>query len=110
MFMAHAFGINSVLHLLTGELFPTGARALGSSLSLCLAMCGNAFNSTFYPILQRFPPASISSLRHIGFSGVFWLYSAASLVMALYAFLVIPDTRGLSLVRIEKEREATGRV
>ena len=26
--------------------------------------------------------------RSIGFSGVFWVYSAASLVMALYAYLV----------------------
>ena len=26
--------------------------------------------------------------RSIGFSGVFWVYSGASLVMALYAYLV----------------------
>lgn len=93
MFIAHAFGINSVLHLLTGEIFPTRVRSLGSSLTLCLAMCGNAANSTLYPILQR----------SIGFSGVFWIYSGASLVMALYAYLVIPDNRGLSLVKIERD-------
>lgn len=58
-------------------------------------------------------------LRYIGFHGVFWIYSAASLAMAVYAYLVdscailsftplpqvIPDNRGLSLVRIEKQRE-----
>jgi len=93
MFIAHAFGINPVLHLLTGEIFPTKVRSLGSSLTLCLAMCGSAANSTCYPILQR----------SIGFSGVFWFYSGASLVMAVYAYLVIPDNRGLSLVKIERE-------
>merc|ERR1712115_383782 len=86
MFIAHAFGINSVLHLLMGEIFPSKVRSLGSSLSLCLAMSGNAANSTLYPIIQRY----------IGFSGIFWVYSASTLLMMIYAYLVIPDNRGLS--------------
>ena len=132
MFIAHAFGINPVLHLLTGEIFPTKwttvtelriktkmdrwlktlknqkqlirVRSLGSSLTLCLAMCGSAANSTCYPILQRWRqfdsfPKSLAHFvfriesrqfksRSIGFSGVFWFYSGASLAMAVYAYLV----------------------
>jgi len=95
MFIAHAFGINSVLHLLTAEIFPTKVRSLGSSVTLCFAMIGNAINSTFYPIIQR----------HAGLSGCFWFYSGCSLAMAVYAYLVIPDNRGLSLVKIERNRE-----
>jgi len=95
MFIAHAFGINSVLHLLTAEIFPTKVRSMGSSFTLCFAMIGNAVNSTFYPVIQRYA----------GFSGCFWFYSGCSLVMAVYAYLVIPDNRGLSLVKIERNRE-----
>ena len=46
--------------------------------------------------------------RHAGFSGCFWFYSGCSLTMAVYAYLVIPDNRGLSLVKIERNREAGG--
>ena len=70
MFIAHAFGINSVLHLLTAEvhrnshlfsqcfhfffqIFPTSVRSIGSSCTLCFAMIGNAINSTFYPVIQK---------------------------------------------------------
>ena len=121
MFIAHAFGINPVLHLLTGEIFPTKwttvtelriktkmdrwlktlknkkqlirVRSLGSSLTLCLAMCGSAANSTCYPILQRWRQfhrieSRQFKSRSIGFSGVFWFYSGASLAMAVYAYLV----------------------
>jgi len=95
MFIAHAFGINSVLHLLTAEIFPTSVRSMGSSCTLCFAMVGNAINSTFYPVIQK----------HAGFSGCFWFYSACSLAMAVYAYIVIPDNRGLSLVKIERNRE-----
>ena len=38
--------------------------------------------------------------RQVGFAGCFWAYSACSLVMSGYACLVIPDNRGLSLVKI----------
>ena len=44
-------------------------------------------------------------IRHAGFSGCFWFYSACSLAMAVYAYIVIPDNRGLSLVKIERNRE-----
>lgn len=97
MFVAHALGINSVLHLLTAEVFPTNVRSMGSSLTLSLAMIGNAANASLYPVIQR----------QIGFSGVFWIYSGCSLALAIYAYLVIPDHRGLSLVTIEREREAS---
>ena len=67
-------------------------RSLGSSLTLTIAILGNALNSSLYPIVQ-----SATS-----FSTVFAIYSGASLFMAGLAALVIPDHRGLSLVGIER--------
>ena len=92
MFIAHAFGINAVMHLITAEMFPGRVRSLGSSLTLTIAILGNALNSSLYPIVQ-----SATS-----FSTVFAIYSGASLFMAGLAALVIPDHRGLSLVGIER--------
>ena len=93
MFIAHAFGINAVMHLITAEMFPGRVRSLGSSLTLTIAILGNALNSSLYPIVQG----------ATSFSCVFAIYSGASLVMAMLAGLVIPDHRGLSLVRIERD-------
>ena len=93
MFVAHAFGINAVMHLVTGEMYPGRARTLGSSLTLTIAVLGNALNASLYPVVQ----AATS------FSCVFAIYSGASLVMAVLAACVIPDHRGLSLVRIEQQ-------
>ena len=42
-------------------------------------------------------PALVSLL---GFHGTFWVYSGVGAAMALYGWLVIPDNRGLSLVKI----------
>jgi len=93
MFIAHAFGINGVMHLITGEVFPSKVRSLGSSFTLTIAMTGNAINSSLYPAIL-----SISS-----FSIVFLLYSIGSLVLAVTAWMIVPDHRGLSLNRIEEE-------
>ena len=93
MFVAHAFGINAVMHLITAEMFPGRVRSLGSSLTLTIAILGNALNSSLYPIVQG----------ATSFACVFAIYSGASLFMAVLAALVIPDHRGLSLVRIERE-------
>ena len=40
MFMAHAFGINAVMHLITGEMFPGAARYVAITLTLTLTWPG----------------------------------------------------------------------
>ena len=68
MFIAHAFGINSVIHVLAAEvfimyqgnwlmcffsqIFPTKIRSIGSSTTMGLGVIGNALNSTVYPVMQ----------------------------------------------------------
>jgi len=95
MFIAHAFGINSVIHVLAAEIFPTKIRSIGSSTTMGLGVIGNALNSTVYPVMQG----------SAGFSGCFWFYSCCSFVMSCYGYFVIPDNRGLSLVKIERKQE-----
>ena len=95
MFVSHAFGINAVMHLITGEMFPGAARSLGSSLTLAIAIMGNGLNASLYPVV----------LHLTSFSCVFAIYAVATLAMFVLAVRVIPDHRGLSLVTIERREE-----
>ena len=72
-------------------MFPTEIRTLGSGLCVAVAHLANTVNAKTYPWL----------LGAIGFHGTFWLYSAMCLLMTVYGWWVIPDNRGLSLVKIE---------
>jgi len=53
MFMAHAFGVNGVIHVLTAEVFPTSIRSFGSGLSLCMGSIGSALQSYLFALMSR---------------------------------------------------------
>ena len=91
MFMGHALGVVPVCQLLAAEVFPTEIRTLGSGICVAVATLANAINAKVYPNL----------LSLLGFHGTFWVYSMVGLGMAVYGWWVIPDNRGLSLVKIE---------
>jgi len=91
MFIGHSLGVVPVCQLLAAEVFPTDIRTLGTGLCVSLATLANAFNAEFYHIV----------LHRIGFAGTFWMYSAVGLVMALHGWFTIPDTRHMSLARVE---------
>jgi len=93
MFMAHAFGVNGVIHVITGEVYPTSIRSLGYGLSQCMGSSGSALQSYLFALM--------SSL--VGTSGCFLWFSVHSFLTVIYAYFVIPDNRGLSLVKIERE-------
>jgi len=95
MYAAHSFGINTVLSLLNGEVYPTDVRSLGSSVGVSISTIGNCLDGIFYPI----------QIRTMGFSGTFLLYSGVGVCMAVYGGMMIPDNRGLSLAQIEAKGE-----
>ena len=64
---------------------------MGSGICVFVATVANAINAKVFPNL----------LRGLGFHGTFWVYSGVGLGMAVYGWWVIPDNRGLSLVKIE---------
>ncbi len=49
-------------------------------------------------LVLKFFPAITQS---IGFHGLFWIYSAFSLVGGFYGYIFIPETKGKSLKEIE---------
>jgi len=89
MFVAYlclgAFIINGI-HLIMAEMFPGRVHSLGSSLSITIAILGNALNSSLYPIVQGATDFYVSAFSF-----------GASLFMAILAVLVIPDHRDLRL-------------
>jgi len=91
MFMGHALGVVPVCQLMAAEVFPTEIRTLGSGICVAVATVANAINAKVYPNL----------LNLLGFHGTFWVYSGVGFGMAVYGWWVIPDNRGLSLVKIE---------
>jgi len=60
---------------------------------MCLATTGSALQSYLFPLM--------SSL--VGTSGCFLWFSIHSFLTVIYAYFIIPDNRGLSLVKIERE-------
>jgi len=92
MFMAHAFGINNIIHLTTSEVYPTSVRSIGNGLTASFSTIGATISAALYPIM----------LKWSGTQGVFFSFAGFSIVACIYAAIVMPDNRGLSLTNIER--------
>jgi len=92
MFIAHSFGINPILHLISSEVFPTSIRSLGYGVTLCLATSANALQSFLFPYV----------LSWVDTAGCFFWFSISAFILVIYAFIILPDNRGLSLTNIER--------
>jgi len=93
MAVGHSLGIVPICQIVAGEVFPTEIRTLGTGFGSASANLANSLNAEVYSILLNF----------MGFSGTFFLYSGIGLLMTIYGFCTIPDTRSMSLVKIETE-------
>jgi len=95
MFMFHAFGLVTVMNLITAEVFPTAIRSLGNGSVTCLGMTGNAIQAAIYPYV----------LSLVGIQGCFFWFSLNAMFLTVYGYCMIPDNRGLSLTNIERGME-----
>ena len=41
-------------------------------------------------------------LQWFGFHGLFWMYASASMACLVFGYIFLPETSGLSLVKIEE--------
>jgi len=74
------------------EIWPTRVRATGQGLAAMFSRFGAAFAAFYMPIL----------IKQIGFDGAFILLGGAILFVALWSYLFMPETKGLTPSQIEQ--------
>lgn len=91
----YSTGILPIYYILKGELFPQSMKAMGSCMGvLANALVGFVTTKMFLWISTRF-----------GMQFNFLLFSAVSLVAFVYVFVEVPETKGKTLVEIQKSLE-----
>ncbi|XP_061383640.1 facilitated trehalose transporter Tret1-like isoform X2 [Danaus plexippus] len=78
--------------LMIGELLPTRVRGLCGGYIFCL------FNSVLFGFTKLYPVMK----NNIGMSGVFGLFGASASLATAVLFLLLPETKGKSLIQIEQ--------
>jgi len=78
------------------EAYPSDIRAISIGLTYSTMMAMGAANALAFPVM----------LENIKFYGTFYFYSVVMFVGASWAFYILPDNRGLTLVKIEERLEA----
>ena len=85
-------GYVSMVFMLTPELFPSYARAIGCGLV-------GVFDNLSLSLSVKMIPTFLDS---IGVGGMFLMYTLFTLVALVFSYFVLPETYGLSLEDIEK--------
>lgn len=88
---AHAIGNGAVCWVVISEIFPTKVRGRAMSIATTSLWVVAYLGNLIYPSLQE----------RLGYSGTFWLFSAAALVNLLFVMIWVPETKGRSLEQIE---------
>ncbi|KAM0725998.1 Facilitated trehalose transporter Tret1 [Formica fusca] len=86
-------GLASIPFTIASELFPTNVKALGNTTFLGTA------NIWAFSVLELFLIIAENSGAHVPF----WIFTACSLMGALFVFFYIPETKGKTLEQIQKE-------
>ena len=87
----------SVTWIVLSELYPAGIKGRAMSLANVLNWsCSLLVSLTFLDVMSLLTPG-----------GTFLLYSAVSLLSALYIFLVVPETTGKSLEKVSYDLRTT---
>ena len=91
-----AIGLGPVFWLLIAEIFPLALRGRAMSLSTVAVWGFNLIVSATF----------LNLVLAIGSAGTFVVYAVLSLVALVFVFLIVPETKGLSLEQIEEAIEA----
>lgn len=87
-----AVSLGPIMWLMISEVFPLKVRGRGSSLSTCVNWGSNGLVAYTFPLL----------LVHIGTSLTFFIYFVVSLISLVFVYFVVPETKGISLEKIEE--------
>jgi SP family galactose:H+ symporter-like MFS transporter len=93
-----AIGLGPVFWLLISEIFPLALRGRAMSLSTVAVWSFNLIvSATFLDLIGA-----------IGSAATFIVYAVLSLVALVFVFIMVPETKGLSLEQIEDTLDAAG--
>ena len=85
-------GIQTVLNLLLGELFPTDIRSISVGIVKAVAYVAGYANMMIYPM--------VSGAN--AFCELMYVYGAIAAFMTVWAMITVKETDNMSLVEIEK--------
>ncbi|XP_062539049.1 facilitated trehalose transporter Tret1-2 homolog [Armigeres subalbatus] len=87
-----SIGFGPIPWLMIGELFANNVKAYVGPL-------GGAFSWLFAFLVTKVFP----NLRDaLGIAGAFWLFSGISLVGTVFVFFIVPETKNISLVEVQR--------
>ncbi|PHQ78131.1 MAG: MFS transporter [Coxiella sp. (in: Bacteria)] len=87
-----AVSLGPIMWLMISEIFPLKVRGRGSSLSTCVNWGSNLLVALTLPLL----------FAHIGRSNTFMIYFFISLGSLAFVYFFVPETKGISLEKIEE--------
>lgn len=88
---ANTLGFMILPGVMLGELLPSRVRGIAGGVTFML------FNFLLFGTAKVFPLAK----AQMGVHGVFWSFGAISLLASVFLFLTLPETKGVTLSRIE---------
>ena len=102
----YAISIGPLGWLIISEIFPQKVRGLGSSLGSLSVWVFNAIVSfTFFKIVKAFTIGGTEIYlgdENLGNpAGAFWFYAVIALAAIIWGYFYVPETKGVTLERIE---------
>jgi sugar porter (SP) family MFS transporter len=93
---AFAVSLGPIFWLMISEIFPLNIRGLAMSLATSIQWLGNLIVSFSFPLL----------IKCLGAPATFSIYATISLAALIFAAVLVPETKGLSLEEIGNEKLA----
>lgn len=88
---ANTVGLLVLPGVMVGEMFPVRVRGLAGSLTFTLFNIGIFGTAKIFPLLKRI----------LGIHGFFLLFGTSSLILGLFIYCAVPETKGKTLNEIE---------
>ena len=102
-----AISLGPLAWLIISEIFPLKVRGLGSSIG---SLANWGFNTlvawTFFKMIGGFN--YLLGGENIAIASTFWVFAAISLIALLWGYFYIPETKGVSLEKIEEHWRKKG--
>lgn len=87
-----AISISGIAYIMMSELYPLNVRGVGMAFASCANWGFNWLVSVTF----------LSIVNILGFGNTYWLYAGFSFIALVFVFLLIPETKNVSLEHIEK--------
>ncbi|MBN3582274.1 sugar porter family MFS transporter [Algoriphagus aestuarii] len=91
--MFYSFTLAPLLWVVLSEIFPTRIRGAAISIGALAHWVGNFTLTYFFPAIKE----------NLGWANNFWLYGLICAIGFIVVYLILPETKGKSLEKLEKE-------